>query len=73
MKTLRRWLLWFQMRSLEIVIDGMSECLECVSDPERVNRIIMAQINARNELRSVRRDWMALRGESSRNSWRTAL
>jgi hypothetical protein len=73
MKTLRRWLLWFQMTALEITIDGMSECLECVSDPERVNRIIMAQINARNELRKVRRDYMALRDGSAKNGWRLAL
>lgn len=54
MKQIKRCFLFWQMKSLEILIDGQSECLECVRDPYIINRIIMAQINARNELRKVR-------------------
>lgn len=72
MKTLKRWLLYFQMRSLGICIDGQSECLMCVSDPYLTNRIIVAQLNARKELRRVRREYMALRKVSERNNWRLA-
>lgn len=72
MKTLKRWLLYFQMRSLEICIYGQSECLMCVSDPYLTNRIIVAQLNARQELRRVRREYMALRKVSERNNWRLA-
>lgn len=39
---IRRAGLWFQIRSLEIMIDGQSECLECVRDPYLINRIIIA-------------------------------
>lgn len=69
----KRAALHFQMRCLEAVIDGQSECLECVSDPYLTNRIIVAQINARNELRKVRRAYNGLRGVSARDSWRVAL
>lgn len=65
--------LYFQMRTLEALIDGQSECLECVSDPYITNRIVIAQINARNELRKVRRAYSELRGLSGRNAWRVAL
>ncbi len=69
----KRAALYFQMRTLEALVDGQSECLECVSDPYLTNRIIVAQINARNELRKVRRAYNGLRGVSARDSWRVAL
>lgn len=72
MKTLKRWLFYFQMRSLEICIDGQSECLMCVSDPYITNRIVVAQLNARKELRRVRREYHALRNVSERDNWRMA-
>jgi Lar family restriction alleviation protein len=46
----RRWALHFQMRSLEIQIDGMTECLDCVGDPLLVGRIQIARSVARREL-----------------------
>lgn len=66
----RAWLL-FQMRALEVTIDGQSECLECISDPFLSNRILMAQINARKELRRVRAEYNAMR-PVRRESWRFA-
>lgn len=72
-KPLKRAALYVQMRCLEAVIDGQSECLECVRDPYLINRIIVAQINARNELRRVRRAYNEVRGMSARDGWRIAL
>ena len=72
MNLIRRAVLRIQIRALEICIDGMSDCLECVRDPETINKIIIAQINARNELRSYRREWFELKGQRS-NTWRVAL
>ena len=69
--SVRRAFLLFQMRSLEAVIDGQSECLECISDPFLSNRILMAQINARKELRRVRAEYNAIR-PVRRESWRLA-
>lgn len=69
MRTLKRWALYFQMRSLEICIDGMSECLDLVRDPETINRIVMAQINARRELRHIRAEYRQLRPN---RKWRLA-
>lgn len=64
----RAWLL-FQMRALEATIDGQSECLECVSDPFLSNRILIAQINARKELRRIRSEYNAMLPDR-RMSWR---
>ena len=69
--SVRRAFLLFQMRSLEAVIDGQSECLECISDPFLSNRILMAQINARKELRRVRAEYNAIR-PVRREYWRLA-
>lgn len=68
---IRRAVLLIKIRALETCIDGMSECLDMVRDPEYTNKIIVAQINARNELRSYRREWFELKGQRS-NSWRLA-
>lgn len=59
--TLRRAFLLIQMRCLETTIDGQSECLELVRDPMLNNRILIAQCNARRELRHVRQEYNALR------------
>lgn len=69
----KRAAIYFQMRTLEALVDGQSECLDHVTDPFTINRIVMAQINARNELRKVRRAYNGLRGMSARDSWRIAL
>ena len=71
MNLIRRLVLRIQIRALEITIDGMTDCLEYVRDPETINKIIVAQINARNELRQYRREWFELKGRRS-NSWRLA-
>lgn len=69
MRTLKRWALYIRMRCLEATIDGMSECLDLVRDPETINRIVMAQINARRELRHIRTEYRSLRPN---RKWRLA-
>ena len=72
MKRIKQAFLLFQMRSLEAVIDGQSACLDLVRDPYTINQIIIAQINARNELRKVRRAYNGLLGVSEKDGWRIA-
>ena len=72
MKLIKRMALIVKIRALETTIDGQSTCLEYVRDPETINKIVMAQINARNELRKCRKSLRELRGERA-NSWRIAL
>lgn len=61
MRTLKRLALYFKMRCLEATIDGMDECLDLVRHPETLNRITIAQINARRELRHIRAEYRQLR------------
>lgn len=70
MQTLKRWLAYFRMRCLEATLDGMDSCLEVVRDPETINRIIVAQIDARQHLRIARMEYRALR---QNRVWRAAL
>ena len=70
MRTLKRWFAYFHMRCLEITVDGMSECIDVVRDPETKNRIIVAQIDARKNLRIARHEYRALR---QNRVWRAAL
>lgn len=72
MKLIRLAIIWFQIRALEATIDGQSACLEVVRDPGLTNRIIIAQIGARNDLRRLRKEWRELRGNRL-NSWRVAI
>jgi hypothetical protein len=73
MRLLKRMFLLAQIRALETTIDGQSKCLEVVREPYFINRIIIAQINARNELRKVRREYAELRKSGDRETWRMAL
>lgn len=57
----RRAFLLVQMRCLEATIDGQSECLELVRDPILGNRILIAQCNARRELRRLRHEYNSMR------------
>ena len=66
---MKKLILWFQIRSLEITLDGQSLALELVRDAETINRIIIAQI-------ATRKEWHRLRGEyptlQMDNKWRIA-
>ena len=72
LNTARRWALHFQMRSLEIQIDGMSECLDCVRDPLIASRIQIARSVARRELAGVRSRYNETLPPGSRATWRMA-
>lgn len=58
---IRSAFLLFQIRCLEATIDGQSECLEIVRDPALSNRILIAQVNARREMRRLHEERNALR------------
>jgi len=69
---LRRALLAFQMRSLEIQIAGQNECLECVGDKLLQGRIIIARSVARRELARVRAEYNATLPPGRRVTWSMA-
>ena len=72
MKTIKRaWLKW-QISSLDIQIDGMAECLECVAGPLTRQRIIFARAIARRELARIRAEYNATFAPGVRSVWRTA-
>lgn len=69
MTTIRLALLWAQIFALEIHIAGCDECLQCVSDPKTINRIIdLRTISKRkiHRLRGLQRDLRL------RDAWRLA-
>lgn len=72
MKTLKRWLLYFQMRCVEATIDGRNKSAECVTDAIALCRIEYAQIESRKELRRIRKEYEALRPVRKLKSWRLA-
>ena len=72
MKTIKRaWLKW-QISSLDIQIDGMAECLECVADPLTRQRIVVARCVARRELARLRAEYTATLPVGKRVVWRWA-
>ena len=69
MKTIKRaWLKW-QISSLNIQIDGMAECLECVADPLTRQRIVVARCVARRELARLRAEYSATLPVGKRVVW----
>lgn len=69
---LRRAALRFHIRALEIQIDGMGECLDCVADPILLGRIELARSRARRELATARGRYNALLPLARRRTWRLA-
>ena len=69
MKTIKRaWLKW-QISSLDIQIDGMAECLECVADPLTRQRIVVARCVARREVARLRAEYSATLPVGKRVVW----
>ena len=66
---MKKLILWFQIRSLEITLDGQSLALELVRDAETINRIIIAQIATRKEWRRLRGKYLTMQMD---NKWRIA-
>lgn len=65
-----RTALLFQIRSLEILIDGQGKALETVTCPMTSSRIVIARHNARAELARVRSEYCATLPVGSRRTWR---
>lgn len=66
---LRRSALRFQIRSLEIQVDGMTECLECVGDPLWRHRIELARSDCSRHLAHLRQRYNALLPVAKRRHW----
>ena len=67
----RVWL-WFQIRSIEITIDGQTQALECIGDKLLQGRIIIARLEARRELARLRGRYNATLPPGKRVVWRLA-
>ena len=65
----RRMALRFQIRTLEVQIDGMGECLECVLDPLLVMRIKVSRNISCRELAKVRAAYNATFEPGVRRVW----
>lgn len=68
----RRLGLLFQIRSLEILIDGQSKALEALTCPVTAYRIIVARCDARHELAITRAEYNATFPAGIRRTWRMA-
>ena len=69
MQTIKLAFIWFKIYSLEIHVAGCDECLDCVSDPKTINRIIDSRIISKREihrLRGLQRELLM------RDAWRIA-
>ena len=65
----RRMALRFQIRTLEVQIDGMGECLECVTDTLIRLRIGTARAVARRELARLRAEYNSTLPAGKRVVW----
>lgn len=69
---IRRAILMFQIRSLEITIAGQNECLEYVRDQITRQRIEVARMAARSELATLRAKYNATLPPGRRVIWSAA-
>ena len=67
-----RLVTYFQVRSLEIQIDGMGKSLECVTCPMTAGKIELARHFARADLARARADYCATFPPGIRHVWRLA-
>ena len=59
LNTIKRAILLYQIRSMEVTIDGHGECLALVDDLSAWGQIIVASIVARRELARLRAEYTA--------------
>lgn len=67
-----RLALMFQIRSLEIMIDGQNKALEVVTCPITAFKITLARSNAKRELAITRAEYNATFPAGVRRTWRMA-
>ncbi|MDD2744183.1 MAG: hypothetical protein PHV02_18120 [Rhodocyclaceae bacterium] len=68
----RRLGLLFQIRSLEIMIDGQNKALEVVTCPITAFKITLARSNAKRELAITRAEYTATFPAGVRRTWTMA-
>jgi len=71
-KPIKRAGLYFQIRSLEIMIEGQCKALELVTCPITAYKITIARSNAKRELASVRAAYNATLPVGIRRTWTMA-
>lgn len=69
---LKRIGLIFQIRSLEIMIDGQNKALEVVTCPITAFKITLARSNAKRELAITRAEYNATLPAGTRRTWTMA-
>jgi len=69
---IRRAFLLYQVRSLEIHLDGIDAVLEGVRDPLALERALVAKAIARRELARVRSEYVATLPPGRRVVWSAA-
>lgn len=69
---IRRAILLFQIRSLEITVDGQNQALECVRDQITRQRIEVARMASRRELARLRGKYNATLPPGKRIVWSVA-
>lgn len=69
LNTIKRAILLYQIRSMEITIDGQNQALECVRDQITRQRIEVARKAARQELARVRSKYNATLPPGKRVIW----
>ena len=69
LKVARRFVLRFQMRSLEAHVDGCDECLACVRDPVVCMQIKLSRSVSCRELAWVRAEYNATFELGVRRVW----
>lgn len=72
MNRLKRLILKFQIRSLEITLDGQCQALETVRDPITRRRIEAAREDVRRDLTKTRAKYSALLPVGQRTTWNMA-
>lgn len=70
MTTLKLAFIWLQIRYLEIHVAGCNECLECVTDPERINLIHESRLISKREIHRLKSIQALTRMQKS--PWRIA-
>ena len=72
LKAIRLAVVKFQIRSLEITLDGQCQALETVRDPITRRRIEAAREDVRRDLTKTRAKYIALLPVGQRTTWNMA-
>ena len=69
MNQIKRIILWFQIYSLAITIEGQGKCLPLINDPSHNLRITLARQAAKRERTRLRGEYTATFKPGQRFTW----